>query len=282
MTSNHHRFFFIVLFLVFGITFGVQAKEKESVYDRVMRTGVVRAAYAMNPPVFMKDPNTGELKGIFYEAVNKAFANAGIKVEWTEEIGWGVFPETLKSDRCDIIGCGVWNTPARAKACDFSTPLFFSPLGVWVRTDDHRFDKDFSLINDPKITCAVLDGEMSSYIARNQFPKAKVCELPQLSDISQNLQNVLTKKGDVTFVEAAVAYNFSKQNAGKLRNIAEKKPFRVFGNSVMLKHGEPAFKNMVDLLFSDLINTGFVDELIRKYEPFPGAYYHVAPQYQMP
>lgn len=282
MRSLLKHLLIVALLTLLASGVSAQAKEKESLYDRVLRTGVVRACYAMNPPVLMKDPNTGQLSGIFYEAVNKAFANVGIKVEWTEEVGWGLFPATLMADRCEIEACAAWVTPARAKVCDFSIPLFYSPLGVWVRPDDHRFDQDFLKINDPGVTCATLDGEMSSVVAKEQFPLAKVCELPQLGDISQNLLNVVTKKGDVAFVEAAIAHNFLKQNPGKLRNIAEKKPFRVFGNAIMFKRDEVEFKHMVDLLFTDLLNSGYIETLIKKYEPFPGAYYRVTPGYKAP
>jgi polar amino acid transport system substrate-binding protein len=279
MKSLHFSLF---LFLVFALVTTSPAQPvKESVYDRVMRTGVIKVTYAMNPPIVMKDPNTGKLSGIMYEAINKAFENIGIKVEWTDEVGWGVFPEVLNSDRCDIEGAAAWLNAPRAKACDFSNPICFSVLGVWVRADDHRFDKDPSLLNDPGVTLGVLDGEMSSVIAQTEFPKAKLCTLPQLADISQSLLNVETKKADACFVELAIAADYLKHNPGKLRNIAADRPFRVFGNAVMFKHNEPAFKSLVNNLFADLQQTGFIDKLIKKYEPYPGAYYRVAPSYSL-
>ena len=41
----------------------VEAK-KETAYERVTRTGVLRCGYATWPPNVMKDPNTGKVSGI--------------------------------------------------------------------------------------------------------------------------------------------------------------------------------------------------------------------------
>jgi len=50
----------------------------------------------------------------------------------------------------------------------------------------------------------------------------------------------------------------------------------VVGNTMMFKQGEPSFKAMLNTALSELINTGFVERLIKKYEPSAGAYYRVA------
>lgn len=38
---------------------------KESTYEREMRTGELRCGYFSWKPAFIKDPNTGEMSGIF-------------------------------------------------------------------------------------------------------------------------------------------------------------------------------------------------------------------------
>ncbi|MCB1555938.1 MAG: hypothetical protein KDJ15_01355 [Alphaproteobacteria bacterium] len=39
-------------------------KQKEPVYERVIRTEQIRCGYAMSPPVLVMDPNTKELSGL--------------------------------------------------------------------------------------------------------------------------------------------------------------------------------------------------------------------------
>lgn len=68
-----------------------QTENKNSgveVYERIIKTGVVRASYLSYPPACMKDTKTGEMSGIFVEVLQKACDNLGLELEWTEEVGW--------------------------------------------------------------------------------------------------------------------------------------------------------------------------------------------------
>ena len=49
---------------------------------------------------------------------------------------------------------------------------------------------------------------------------------------------------------------------------------------MMVKKGEVEFKSMLDTAIEELLNSGFVDEIIRKYVPEPGAFYPVARPYR--
>jgi polar amino acid transport system substrate-binding protein len=279
MKSLHFSLFLCFVILSGMVTTGSAEPAKESVYDRVMRTGVIRVAYAMNPPLLMKDPNTGKLTGIFYDVVNRLCAELQLNAEWNEEVGWGQLPEELISGRADIVACGLFVSPTRARVVDYTTMFFYTSEGVWVRPDDHRFDGSLDKINDPSITITTIDGEISSMIAKSTFPKAKVFTLPQMSDLSQNLLNVTTKKADVAFAEPAIATDFIKHNPGTLRNLAADKPFHTYGYGLALKQNEMQFKNMLNLVLQQLIDFGYVEEVLKKYEPAPGVFYRTAAPY---
>jgi len=62
--------------------------ETNSLYQRVIKSGTIRCGYGMFPPYCMKDPNTGKLSGIFVEILNEAGKNLGLKIDWSEEVGW--------------------------------------------------------------------------------------------------------------------------------------------------------------------------------------------------
>jgi ABC-type amino acid transport substrate-binding protein len=46
-----------------------------------------------------------------------------LKVEWTEEVGFGQMIEGLSARRYDIVGSGIWQNAARSEQADFSLPL---------------------------------------------------------------------------------------------------------------------------------------------------------------
>jgi hypothetical protein len=100
--------------------------------------------------------------------------------------------------------------------------------------------------------------------------------MPQLTDISQLFLQVTGNHADLLFAEPYYGYEYLRNNPGTVRNIAVAQPIRVFGNCYMFHRGEWQLKHMLDVAIQDLLNSGFVDEVIRRYEPAPGTFYRVA------
>ena len=262
-------------------TNGSSVAETQSVRNRVIEAGKIRAAYVVYPPSLIKDPNTNKISGISAETIEKAAKNLDLELEWVEEVAWGSMIEGLETNRYDLVVAGIWPSASRAKLVDFSLPLYFSPIGIYVRQNDNRFDSgNLKEINSDKIRIATIDGEISSIIAESQFPKAQRVSLPQLSDVSQLLLNVSQNKADIAFVEPYLGFEYLKNNPGTLKNAAEDRPLRVFGNTVMFNRGQTEFKSMLNITLQELINSGEINEIINKYESFPGAFYRTAPAHQ--
>jgi polar amino acid transport system substrate-binding protein len=273
--------FFTVLFSGCGGAGGASTTgATDSQAQTVLKRGTIRAGYVTYPPGLIKDPNSGKLSGIFVETVERAAAALSLKVEWVEEVGWGTMIEGLRAGRYDIIGSPVWANSSRAREADFSVPLFYSGIGVYVRADDHRFDKDIQEINQASTKIAAIDGEMSTILASTLFPRATVAGLPQLTDNSRILLDVATGRADVTFVEPYIAGLFLQTNAGKVRNVVPERPIRIFPNTVMLRQGEPTFKAMLNAALEEQINMGTIDELFLKYKVPTGSFYRVALPYR--
>lgn len=257
---------------------------ESSAYDRVMSTGVIRAAYLNYPPAAMKDTVTGEMSGIFVEALERAADNLGLEVEWTEEVGWGSQIEGLNAGRYDIIGSPVWANATRGKLATMTRPIYYSGIGVYVRADDERLISlsadDLTPINMPEIRIATIDGETADLIARTQFPDASRVSLPQLADISQKFLSVSGRQADVLFAEPYFAREYARNNPQvQFKNLVEDKPLRVFGNCYMFARNEFQLKHALDVAMEDLINSGYIDELLLKYEG-GDTFYKVAAPYQ--
>jgi ABC-type amino acid transport substrate-binding protein len=246
-------------------------QSQETVYSRVIKAGKIRCVYVVYPPGAIKDPNTGKLSGIAVETIEEVGKNLGLKIEWTEEVGWGTMIEGLETNRYDLVVSGIWPNASRAKLVSFSEPLYYSGIGVYVRQNDSRFSGDLGAFNSENIKIATIDGEMSDIIARGQFPRAQRVSLPQLSDVSQVLLNIAQGRADVTFVEPYIGNQFLQNNPGSVKNLVPQKPIRIFGNTVMFRRGQPEFESMLNTAMVELINSGFVDGLVDKYETFPGA-----------
>ncbi len=282
-----HTLLWLCLILTFvSCNFGTGSSisETETAYDRVMRTGVLRAAYINYPPGAIVDTQNGELSGIFIDLLREISHKLELELEFTEEVGWATMIQGLDSNRYDIIGNPVWANPVRGKLATLSDPVYFSGIGVWVRFDDDRFSSadNWASLNHPSINVAAMDGSTPEVIAREQFGAANLITYPDLTGESQIFLDLLAKKADVFFAEPAVALDFLDNNPGSIKNLAEGKPLRLFANVYMMRRHESQLKQMVNVALRDLITSGRVDALMQKYEPRPGVFYPVDLPYRSP
>lgn len=251
-----------------------------SAYDRVNNSGVLRCAYIIYPPYCMKDPNTGHFTGVFVDTIEAAAQKLGWKVLWTEEVGYGTLFEGLHANRFDLFAGGLWPNAQRAKSAKFTIPILYNVVKVYGRSQEKRF-QNLNEINSPSVTISVLDGAMESLIAKEQFPLAKTLSLPQLSDFSQVLLNIKTKKADLTFAEPGIVALFLKSNPGALKELAGGKPVRVFGNCYAMNPDESRLQDVLNTTLAELINSGRIEAILKKYETAPDTLYRVALPYQM-
>lgn len=252
------------------------ASSNDASYERIIKSQKMRVGYISYPPSFIVEPNTKKLSGISHDILQKAAENLGIELEFSEEVAWSSMIEAVDARRVDIIGTSIWPTAARGKRADFVTPSFFSHVKAYVRADDNRFDGNIAAANAEGIRIAVIDGEIASSIAMSDFPKAQRVSLTQVSDVTQLLLEVASKKADITFVEPAIALAYANSNPNTIKEVANVKPLRLFPNSFMIKKGEYKLKGMMDVAVDELVNTGFVEQVLEKYEEFPGSFGRVA------
>jgi ABC-type amino acid transport substrate-binding protein len=252
----------------------------ESAYDRVLRTGILRCGYADWPPyVFVKNAETGKVSGILPDVTEAIAAKLNLKVEWTENTGWGSAIESLRDHHVDAFCAGLWRNAERGRYVGYGLPIFYSAVYPYVRTDEHRFDKDLSGINQPDVHISAMDGEMSDVIAKTHFPKATEVSVPQLGQLTDILVNVTTHKADVVFNEPSFVNDYIKTNPGTLR-LAQDTPFQVFQTSLGVDIRETQLREMLDSALAELQNQGVIDEILSTYSNDPKVFLRVAKPYQ--
>ncbi|MDE2030364.1 MAG: transporter substrate-binding domain-containing protein [Alphaproteobacteria bacterium] len=268
------------VFIVLGIQHFIiaphhkmEATKQENVYDRVMRTGTIRCGYTPYSIGLMKDPNTGKLSGVYYDIITQLAHNLGLKAEWTEEVGWGEQIAGLNAGRYDMICSPVSLNAGRARAADFSIPLYGSPVHIWARKNDTAITDDMKTLDNPKVKIAVMDGEQTSVFAREFFPKAQEVSLPQMSPFSDLVMQVTSGKADIVFAEPLAIHEFEKTHPGSLRQVTpDGKPLITVPNIILLPRGQYEFKEMIDNGLREMFNAHLIGKAIDKYETWPGSY----------
>ncbi len=259
----------VIIAIVALVTSGVALKKDSSsisavsVSDKVIKSGELRIGYIVYPPLLMKDSTSGKLSGISYDIVEQAAKKLGLKTNWVEEVGWGSAIEGLKDNRYDILGTEMWPNTARAREAVFSKAPMNSVVYPYVRPGDQRFT-DLSKINSSQNTISVLDGEMASFIAAQDYPQAKTNTLPQLASYSDVLLNVTTNKADLVFVEPSVADGFLKSHPGSIEQLS-KLPLRTLGNGFALARGQDSMVGMWNIAMDEMIREGAIASILAKY-----------------
>lgn len=235
-------------------------------YERVIHSNTLRCGYGIFPPMIVKDPNTGEIRGIFADIMRAIGDAAELKIEFVEEVDWGQIPQALQSGRIDAMCAGMWGTAKRAKLIAFTDPLFYSVVYPYVRADDRRFDDNLAAIDDPDVSLAVNDGDVSLDIAKRWFPKAKRVYKVQMAGEDFLLMNVLTRKADVTFTTPSIAKDFMRNNPNSLRQVMSKKPLAVNGNVIGVDIREQELQDLLNAAVKEIHDNGVIGKIFTTYD----------------
>lgn len=258
--------------MLFALLLSCPQAEAENLREKVIKTGHLKAGYLVYPPLLMKDPNSKTFSGIGYETLSLVSKRLSLKLQITEETGFATMIEGLRTGRYDIIACPIWANASRARMADFSRPLFYSPLYAYSKKGDKRIDSSLKGVIEGKFKIATIDGEMAELITNTDFPRAKKFSLPHMASCSELLLSISSGKADLTFTEPSLVHDFLKHNPNTLQNITPNKPIRVFPNCFMFKQGEQEFKAMLNLTLDEIVNSGELEKIILRYEPFPHAF----------
>ncbi|MDD5586961.1 MAG: transporter substrate-binding domain-containing protein [Alphaproteobacteria bacterium] len=250
----------------------------ETAYERVLRTGTVRCGYAISPPRMIKDPNTKQISGLDYDTWQSVGSQLGLKIEWTEEAGWGNFIEGLRTGRYDAFCSAMFPDAARSKFLSLTQPIMYSIEKAYVRADDHRFDGDLEKINGPEISLPVIDGDVSAFAFKERFPKARMLSLPQTATVSDMFMAVTSGKADVILLDSPMFDALNANNPGKLRVLENVPPALIFANVYGFAPEELKLRDIVNVALRTLIDNGALEKLTKKY---PGEYLFARKNYEV-
>lgn len=252
-------------------------RNDQAAFDRVLKTDTLRCAYIVLPPVFVKDPNTGKLSGISYDIIEEMAKSLRLKVDWVEEVNFANLAEGFKTQRYDAVCFAMYlGNVSMARVLDFTNPVYYTGTGVFVRSDDHRFDNNLAAINSPDITVATMDAEMSQFIRLKDYPKTKDYSLPQTAGITEVLEAVENGKADVTFFDQ---HNTLPAMAEKLRDIAANNPIRLHAFSFAVDKGQTKLLSMFNMALRELELSGRINEILDQHEANHGSILRLATPY---
>lgn len=255
-------------------------KKKESAFDRVMRTNTLRCGFIPWPPGFEVDPNTREVTGPNKELFERIIRLTGWDVEFVE-VSLTTDILDMNEGRIDAMcASGPW-TISNVKFVDYTTPVTYSPVLVYVRSDEDRF-ASYKDLNKEDVSFVGIDGDISIDLAGYRFPKAKVRSLINLTDPAMMMREVADGKADAVILDPVTAESFMKNNPGQMKVLPVQEPLAVYPVGMSVKWGENELKQALSRATEMAINIGLADELLDLYDPTRRILYSPAKSYEVP
>ena len=246
--------------------------DKQSVYERVMRTGEIRCGYGVWDPYIIYDFEAQKPTGIAIDLIEAIAAKLNLKLIWPEETGWANLPTALENGRVDLACATLWNDPARSRLVAFSDPLFYQEVSAFIRDDSDIKITRRDDLNDPRFRFSVQDGGFENAIVDRLFPKAQKISLHQMNQASDLFVQVASGKADIMISNPAAVQAYNAANPDKrLVHLKLDKPLAIYGNSYAVNIHEQELLGMFNTVVRNMIQTGEIEELLADFRAkYPG------------
>ena len=252
------------------------ADQKESAFDRIMRTGVIRCGYYVFPPITYRDSNTNEMSGFSVDFMNRLAERAALKVEWMEEVTFGNWVPAMQARRFDVICTPMWPDLPQAKAVTFTKSLFYAGKYPAVLVKDARFNDSMTLVdlNSDQFTFVAQEGNMTLNTTRAAVPNAKLHVLSAGADGGEYYQALVSKKADSVITDSNGIEQWNKNNPeNAMKFLDVKNPVTIQQFPLVVAHGENDLLDFLNLAIDEMNYAGEIDFILKKWEPEPGKTY---------
>jgi len=239
----------------------------DSALSKIRKEGVMRVGYSQTGPWFYKDAKTGDLGGIYKDAVERLAKEMEVKVEW-KEVTFQNSTVGLRRGDYDLYGSSLTYTLARALVVDYIGPLWSKGSLLMVHKDNAGKFKKLADFNDPKVTFSVVAGGSEEPRIPVLFPNAKL--ITTAGQVVLAAEPVRAKKAEVWMSGDSDVLLFAKRNSWAYvfdpASPIDKRP-----NTWAVRYGDSEWKHFLDFWATFLTVNGEMDRLFKMHMEKLGA-----------
>ena len=228
---------------------------REITKAKVFNIGVV--PYATD---VIKDPKTGEYKGVFVDAAK--FICETIKVKCVfKEFAWATFIAGLQSRQIDLSVASTYSKMTRALVVNFTRPIYLLGYKAVVKKGDKRF-KTVEDLNNPCVTIGITQGTGEMEWVKKVAPKAK---LRVVKTEEMTMLQIVTGKVDISVGDSIAANNALAAQPG----IEPALGGTIYSKNMVawaINKGDQDILNFMNTAINQLIASGKLLELAKKYK----------------
>jgi polar amino acid transport system substrate-binding protein len=231
-----------------------------SVLAKARKEGVLRVGYAQTGPWFYKDARSGELGGIYKDAVDQLCREMEVKPDY-KEVTFANSTVGLRRGDYDLFGSSLTYTMARAVAVNYIGPLYSKGSLLLVHKDDAGRFKSAADLNSPDVTFSVVAGGSEEPRIPILFPKAKL--ITTAGQVVLGAEPVRAKRAQVWMSGDSDVLLFAKRNPSWAVVIEPDSPIDRRPNTWAIRYGDNEWKFFLDMFGSFLVANGEMNRLFK-------------------
>ncbi len=249
----------LTVFFMAGLV-NVFAHPPVSLLDQIQKRGVLKVGmFLQYPPTEYRDPKTKEPKGLEVDISNLLAKDLNVKLEIID-MEWDAIIPGLLAKKYDVIIASMSRKPSRNLAIAITSNNLedYAIMGL-VRPNDKRSKiEDF---NKKGVVITALLGGITEHAARKFFPKATIKPMQQMPAILE----VVSRRADMIVNENVFAYNYLRQNPGKLKLVFEDNPLSHEPSAIGLRKGDQILLNWLDNWIQYQWDNHIIQPLVEKW-----------------
>lgn len=241
---------------------GMSTDVARDTLEDVMRRGEIRAGYFVEPPAVMKDPNTGELRGSFVEAIKFIGSSLNVRVTFVE-VDLAHFAGGLQTGLYDVSVGPTFRTIPRARNVAFTNTMFYLGYDGVVtkgRQGEFRTEAD---VDRSGVRVAVKEGSAIHQYVKDNFTNAELIVLAG-TDLTLPLQAVSSGQADVGLMNEHTVEFYARAHP-EVDLVLQATPIQVAGMSWATHPHDYRWLQFLNTSCEFLISTGKMAEWERKY-----------------
>lgn len=208
----------------------------------------------------IKDPKTGEYKGVFVDAAK--FICETIKVKCVfKEFSWATFIAGLQSRQIDLSIASTYSKMTRALVVNFSRPIYLLGYKGAAKKEENRF-KSLEDLNNPDITISVTQGTGEMEWLKKIAPKAK---LRVVKTEELTMLEVVTGKVDIGIGDS-IAVNHALATQPSIKPVLGSKIYSKNMVAWAVNKEDQDILNFINTAINQIIASGKLLELAKKYK----------------
>ena len=240
---------------------------EDSSLAKIRKEGVMRVGFSQTGPWFYKDAKSGELGGIYKDAVERLAKEMEVKVDW-KEVTFQNSTVGLRKGDYDLYGSSLTYTTARAVVVDYVGPLWAKGSLLMVHKDNAGRFKKLSDFDDPKVTFSVVAGGSEEPRIPILFPKAKL--ITTAGQVVLGAEPVRAKRADVWMSGDSDVLLFANRN--NWAHVFEPNvPIDKRPNTWAVRYGDTEWKHFLDMYGAFLVVNGEMERLFKMHMEKLGA-----------